>query len=137
MFEVAGDRGHGHDEEVAEGVAPQGALLKRYCGSSVGWRLSDGRWKCGRCDRKVPATAGTIFDKIRTPRAIWFATAWLMGNGKTGASATRVRRELEPGSYLTAWAMLRGDVEVEPVRVRRHEHWGGPGTWAKALPASL
>ncbi|MHB1527488.1 MAG: hypothetical protein ACYCZN_14665 [Candidatus Dormibacteria bacterium] len=71
----------------------------------------------------MPATAGTVFDKIRTPRTIWFATPWLMGNSKTGMSATRVQRELELGSYLTAGAMPRGD--VEPVRVHRHEHWRG------------
>jgi len=32
----------------------------------LGWRLKDARWKCAGCDRKVSATAGTIFDKTRT-----------------------------------------------------------------------
>ena len=99
-----------------------------HCASVVGWRLADSRWKCGGCDRKVSATAGTIFDKTRTPLTVWFATAWRMVGDKVGVSATQVQREMELGSYQTAWAMLhryrsvmvrpgrdrlRGDVEVD------------------------
>src|SRR5665811_27085 len=49
-----------------------------HCASSTAWRLSDRRWKCGGCQRKVSATAGTIFDKTRTPLTVWFETAWAM-----------------------------------------------------------
>src|SRR5665811_1450490 len=99
-----------------------------HCASVVGWRLADSRWKCGGCDRKVSATAGTIFDKTRTPLTVWFATAWRMVGDKIGVSATQVQREMGLGSYQTAWAMLhryrsvmvrpgrdrlRGDVEVD------------------------
>jgi transposase-like protein len=98
------------------------------CGSGRGWRLADARWKCGGCQRKVSATAGTIFDKTRTPLTVWFAVAWRMVGDKVGISATQVRREMELGSYQTAWAMLhryrtvmvlpgrdrlRGEVEVD------------------------
>lgn len=94
----------------------------------LGWRLKDARWKCAGCDRKVSATAGTIFDKTRTPLTVWFATAWRMVGDKVGVSATQIQREMELGSYQTAWAMLhryrsvmvrpgrdrlRGDVEVD------------------------
>jgi len=83
---------------------------------------------CAGCDRRVSVTAGTIFDKTRTPLTVWFDAAWLLVNSKTGVSATQLRREMEPGSVQTAWAMLhryrtvmvrpgrgrlRGDVEVE------------------------
>ena len=51
------------------------------CGSLAGWRLSDAMWLCGACKRKVSATAGTIFDKTRTP----------LVNSKTGVSATQLR----------------------------------------------
>jgi len=37
-----------------------------HCDGVLGWRLTDARWKCAGCDRKVSATAGTIFDKTRT-----------------------------------------------------------------------
>jgi transposase-like protein len=99
-----------------------------HCASGSGWRLADDRWKCGGCDRKVSATAGTIFDKTRTPLTVWFATGWRMVGDKVGISATQLQREMELGSYQTAWAMLhryrsvmvrpgrdrlRGDVEVD------------------------
>lgn len=98
------------------------------CGSLAGWRLSDARWLWGTCKRKVSATAGTIFDKTRTPLTVWFTAAWLLVNSKTGVWATQLRREMELGSIQTAWAMLhryrtvmvrpgrdrlRGEVEVD------------------------
>ena len=103
-------------------------LICPGCGGRHGWRLCDARWLCGTCKRKVSATAGTIFDKTRTPLTVWFAAAWLVVSSKTGVSATQLRREMELGSYQTAWAMLhryrtvmvrpgrdrlRGDVEVD------------------------
>ena len=106
---------------------PDGFLCP-HCASVVGWRLADFRWKCGGCDRKVSATAGTIFDKTRTPLTVWFATAWRMVADKVGVSATQVQREMELGSIQTAWMMLhryrtvmvhpgrdrlRGEVEVD------------------------
>lgn len=99
-----------------------------HCHSVIAWRLSDARWKCADCDRKVSATAGTSFDKTRTPLTVWFAVAWRMVSDKVGISATQVQREFEFGSYQTAWTMLhryrsvmvrpgrdrlRGDVEVD------------------------
>ena len=91
-----------------------------HCASVVGWRLADSRWKCGGCDRKVSATAGTIFDKTRTPLTVWFATAWRMVGDKVGVSATQVQREMELGSYQTAWVMLHRyrSVMVRPGRDR-------------------
>ena len=106
---------------------PEGFVCP-HCASVVGWRLADSRWKCGGCEGKVSATAGTIFDKTRTPLTVWFATAWRMVGDKVGVSATQVQREMELGSYQTAWVMLhryrsvmvrpgrdrlRGDVEVD------------------------
>ena len=99
-----------------------------HCGSDHGWRAPDLRWRCAGCDRRVSVTAGTIFDKTRTPLTVWFAAAWLLVNSKTGVSATQLRREMELGSVQTAWAMLhryrtvmvrpgrdrlRGDVELD------------------------
>src|SRR5665647_3483619 len=96
---------------------PEGFVCP-HCASVVGWRLADSRWKCGGCDRKVSATAGTIFDKTRTPLTVWFATAWRMVGDKVGVSATQVQREMELGSYQTAWVMLHRyrSVMVRPGR---------------------
>jgi transposase-like protein len=77
-----------------------------HCASIAGWRLADSRWKCGGCDRRVSVTAGTIFDKTRTPLTVWFAVAWRMVGDKIGVSAIQVRREMELGSIQTAWMML-------------------------------
>ena len=50
------------------GSAGQTGFVCPGCGSLAGWRLSDTRWLCGLCKRKVSATAGTIFDKTLTAR---------------------------------------------------------------------
>jgi hypothetical protein len=39
------------------------------CGCA-GWRLGDGRFECGGCGRRTSVTAGTIFDRTRTPLTV-------------------------------------------------------------------
>jgi transposase-like protein len=51
-------------------------------------------------------TAGTIFDRTRTPLTVWFHACWLFATQKDGISAQSLQRALEIGSYPTAWAML-------------------------------
>jgi transposase-like protein len=51
-------------------------------------------------------TAGTIFEKSRTPLTNWFAAAWYITNEKHGVSALGLQRLLGLGSYQTAWTML-------------------------------
>ena len=65
-------------------------------------------------------TAGTIFDRTRTPLTVWFMAAWLFATQKDGVSAQSVQRALEIGSYQTAWAMLHRlrSVLVRPGRER-------------------
>jgi transposase-like protein len=65
-------------------------------------------------------TAGTIFDKTRTPLTVWFTACWLFASGKDGISAQSLQRNLEIGSYQTAWAMLHRlrSVLVRPGRDR-------------------
>ena len=99
-----------------------------HCGSGQGWRISDGRFSCAGCARKVSVTAGTIFHGTRTPLRTWFAAAWYLTNQKHGASALGLQGVLGLGSYRTAWTMLHkyrtamvrpdrdllsGDVEVD------------------------
>jgi len=76
------------------------------CRSGTGWKLSDGRWSCGRCGRRVSATAGTVFHATRTPLTVWFAAAWMLVSQKHGISALGLKRTLGIGSEQTAWAML-------------------------------
>jgi len=37
------------------------------CGEDQGWRLADARFKCSGCGGRTSVTAGTIFDRTRTP----------------------------------------------------------------------
>ena len=67
--------------------------------------MADGRLRCS-CGVRVSPTAGTIFDKTRTPLTVWFMACWLFASQKDGISALALKRSLEIGSYQTAWAML-------------------------------
>ena len=53
-----------------------------WCASQDGWRAPDRRWRCAGCDRRVSATAGTIFHGTRTPLTVWFSAAWHLTSGK-------------------------------------------------------
>ena len=92
----------------------------RACGNGVGWQLGDKRLMCSECGDRTSVTAGTIFDRTRTPLTVWFTTCWLFASGKDGISALSLKRVLEIGSYQTAWAMLHRirSVLVRPGRER-------------------
>lgn len=124
-----------------------------HCGSDRGWRTRDRRqrWQCGGCNRRVSATAGTIFHGTRTPLTVWFAVAWQLTNNKSGISATWLHQTMELGSYQTAWAMLhryrsvmvrpgrerlQGRVEVDETFVGGHElNVPGRGALSKTMVA--
>jgi transposase-like protein len=65
-----------------------------------------GRLVCRSCRHQATPTAGTIFDKTRTPLTTWFGALWYVTNQKHGVSALGLQRVLGLGSYQTAWAML-------------------------------
>jgi transposase-like protein len=98
---------------------PDGFTCPR-CDHAGGWRLGDGRIECGGCHKRTSLTAGTIFDKTRTPLTVWFHACWLFATAKDGISAQHLQRALEIGSYQTAWAMLGRlrSVLVRPARDR-------------------
>ena len=83
-----------------------GGFVWPDCGIAGGWRLADGRVKCGGCGSRTSVTAGTIFDRTRTPLTVWFHACWLFATAKDGVSAQYLQRALEISSYQTAWAML-------------------------------
>jgi transposase-like protein len=84
---------------------PDGFVCPR-CQSPGGWRVADGSFKCTNCKAQTAVTAGTLFDRRRTPLTVWFAVCWQFATAKDGVSALSVQRTLEIGSYQTAWAML-------------------------------
>ena len=84
---------------------PGGFVCPR-CENAGGWRVADGSLKCGRCRAQTAVTAGTLFDRRRTPLTVWFAVCWQFATAKDGVSALSLQRTLQIGSYQTAWAML-------------------------------
>jgi hypothetical protein len=72
------------------------------CGHVDGWRLADGRWECAACSHRTSVTAGTIFDRTRTPLTVWFHACWSFATAKDGISALGLQRMLQIGSYQTA-----------------------------------
>lgn len=90
------------------------------CGHGNGWQLADARIMCGGCGNRTSVTAGTIFDRTRTPLTVWFMACWLFATQKDGVSALSLKRSLDIGSYQTAWAMLHRlrSVLVRPGRDR-------------------
>lgn len=128
---------------------PNGFVCPR-CGHVGGWRLGDGRIECAGCAARTSVTAGTIFDKTRTPLTVWFTACWLFATAKDGMSALNLQRTMEIGSYQTAWAMLHrlrqvlvrpgrellsGVVEVDETFVGGEEHGlaGGRAKGKKVL----
>jgi hypothetical protein len=75
---------------------------------------------CAGCGSRTSVTAGTIFDRTRTPLTVWFAACWHFATGKDGISALSLKRTLEIGSYQTVWAILHRlrSVLVRPDRER-------------------
>jgi hypothetical protein len=85
---------------------PQGFVCPRCGCVGEAYRASRIRLMCPSCLHQSSVTAGTIFDKTRTPLRVWLAAAWYLTNQKQGVSALGLQRVLGLGSYQTAWTML-------------------------------
>jgi transposase-like protein len=90
------------------------------CASVRAWRIKTGAQMCAECVLKTSVTAGTIFDRTRTPLSMWFAAVWFVCSQKNGVSALGLQRVLGLGSYETAWAWMHKlrRAMVDPDRVR-------------------
>lgn len=85
---------------------PDGFVCPRCGVAGPAYRASRDRLVCRACRAQSSVTAGTIFEKTRTPLRSWFAAVWYVTNQKHGVSALGLQRVLGLGSYQTAWAML-------------------------------
>jgi transposase-like protein len=84
-----------------------GGFVCSACGlAEPAYRSSRARLMCRGCAHQSTVTAGTIFEKTRTPLRVWFAAAWYLTNQKQGVSALGLQRVLGLGSYQTAWTLL-------------------------------
>jgi len=70
------------------------------------WKQTHQRFVCPKCRHQSTVTAGTIFDKTRTPLTTWLEAAWHITTAKNGMSAKTIEQTLGI-SYNTAWTMLQ------------------------------
>jgi len=120
---------------------PEGFICPACQTTSTPWKQSRGRLVCPICRYQTSVTAGTIFDKTRTPLTTWFEAAWHVTTAKNGMSAKTLERTIGT-SYKVAWMMLHrfrvamvnterkqlcGDVEVDETFVGGEEHGGKRG----------
>jgi transposase-like protein len=90
-----------------EGIRWRSGFVCPSCGETgEAFFGSRGRWICRHCRHQCTVTAGTVFDKTRTPLRSWLAAVWYITNQKQGVTALGLQRVLGLGSYQTAWAML-------------------------------
>jgi transposase-like protein len=120
---------------------PRGFKCPACDTTATPWRQSRGRLVCAACRHQASLTAGTIFDKTRTPLTTWFEAAWHVTTAKNGLSAKTLERTLGT-TYRVAWSMLQryrvamvrtdrerlsSEVEVDEAYVGGVEHGGRRG----------
>jgi transposase-like protein len=128
---------------------PEGFMCPACKEVSTPWSESRGRLACPICRHQTSVTAGTIFDKTRTPLTSWFEAAWHVTTAKNGMSAKTLERTIGT-SYQVAWMMLQrfrvamvnserkqlsGVVEVDETLIGGVKHGGkrGRGTTKKIV----
>ena len=84
---------------------PDGFSCPR-CEHRIAWPKGTALLECAACGYQASVTAGTIFDRTRTPLPVWFRAIWWVVTQKNGASALGLQRVLGLGSYETAWTWL-------------------------------
>ena len=85
---------------------PEGFICRSCKTASTPWNQSRGRLVCPICRYQTSVTAGTIFNKTRTPLTTWFEAAWHVTTAKNGMSAKTLERTIGT-SYQVAWMMLQ------------------------------
>ena len=120
---------------------PNGFVCPACLQQNEPWRQTRGRLLCPACRHQSTVTAGTIFDKTRTPLTAWFDAAWHVTAAKNGMSAKVLERVMGI-SYHVAWYMLHrfrvamvrssreslsGDVEVDETFVGGVDEGGKRG----------
>lgn len=120
---------------------PEGYICLSCGQSCIPWYESRNRLGCSLCRSKVTVTAGTLFEKTRTPLTTWLDAAWHVTTAKNGLSAKTLERTLGT-SYHVAWMMLQrfrvamvnaereklaGTVEVDETLIGGVEHGGKRG----------
>ena len=61
---------------------------------------------CRKCEGEISVTAGTVFERTRSPMKTWLLAMWFVASQKQGVSTLGLQRVLGLGSYRTAWTWL-------------------------------
>lgn len=98
---------------------PNGFVCPACQMTTIPWRQTRGRLVCPCCRHQSSVSAGTIFDKTRTPLTTWFEAGWHLTTAKNGLSAKTLERTLGT-RYRVAWTMLQR-YRVAMVRAEREQ----------------
>ena len=98
---------------------PEGFVCPACQMTAIPWRLTRDRLGCPNCRHQSSVSAGTIFDKTRTPLTTWFEAGWHVTTAKNGLAAKTLERTLGT-SYRVAWTMLQR-YRVAMVRTKREQ----------------
>lgn len=82
-------------------------------------------YQCQWCAHQLYPTAGTPFDRTRTPLRDWFYVMFLFTTTRNGVAAKRVQRELAV-TYKTAWRMCH-EIRKYMAALDSDDPLGGPG----------
>lgn len=98
---------------------PRGYICPE-CGHNDGYRLKSrpSMVQCCLCGAQRSITAGTIFEKTKTPLPIWFLIIYQVAQDKGGASVTRLSKQLGM-HYDTVWHILHKIREAMKTRDER------------------
>jgi len=104
--------------------------IEHECGSCAReakfYRVAKRRsYACEWCGYQVFPTAGTPFDRTRTPLRDWFYVMFLFTTTRNGVAAKRVERELGV-TYKTAWRMCH-QIRAYMASLDSDDPLGGPG----------
>src|SRR6185503_73795 len=96
------------------------------CDRPVNYSRVRGRraYQCAWCANQLYPTAGTPFDRTRTPLRDWFYVMFLFTTTRNGVAAKRVERELAV-TYKTAWRMCH-EVRKYMASLDSDDPLGGP-----------
>lgn len=82
-------------------------------------------YACNWCGHQVFPTAGTPFDRTRTPLRDWFYVMFLFTTTRNGVAAKKVQRDLGV-TYKTAWRMCHM-IRAYMTSLDSDDPLGGPG----------
>ncbi len=109
------------------------------CGLVEGWRMTRRNlFLCPGCRKQTSVTAGTIFDRTRTPLRSWFAAIWFVVSQKHGARMSPIssssRTRATSGSVFAK--VRRGCMGRNRGRLRTRSDGGRRQMWVAGHPAT-